>query len=237
MAFCMPELQRHIFSIGEGGGGGSPTRWWQIWVESKNIMSPSGRNSLRPRVHSHSGVVCLLFIVAVCLATNSNMNAKVLAKAAVVLTGTNVVLISSGVVVPKCGKVTQYAICTAIMAAHFHFIACAADSSDRIQCSSGFAFGLQFALLSFPMSEAHVEGDTTGTPQRGRGVQGQYVYWITMARPKQETLDRLGLKAPENYTREEFSQLVVKAHRECEVEVIETSCFLEPHTNGASIGQ
>ena len=82
------------------------------------------------------------------------------------------------------------------------------------------------------MSQAHTEGEPSGPPQSGRGVQGQYVYWVCMSHPKQETVERLGVKVPGDFTREQFSSLMVKAHRECEVEIVETVCFLEPHANG-----
>ncbi len=79
---------------------------------------------------------------------------------------------------------------------------------------------------------ADTEGKPTGPLQRGRGVQGQYVYWITQAHPKPETVQRLGLKTPGDFTREEFGKLMVKAHKEMGVDLVETACFLEPHSNG-----
>ena len=39
-------------------------------------------------------------------------------------------------------------------------------------------------------------------------VQGQYVYWITMSHPKEETVRRLGLKVPSDFSREEFSKFL-----------------------------
>ena len=41
---------------------------------------------------------------------------------------------------------------------------------------------------------AETPGVPSGPPQTGRGVHGQYVYWITMSHPKPETVQELGLK-------------------------------------------
>ena len=80
-----------------------------------------------------------------------------------------------------------------------------------------------------------------GPPQHGRGVQGQYVYWLTFAHPTQESVERFGLKTPTDFydatqswvlAREEFTTLVVNAHAAEQVELVEAACFLEPHENG-----
>ena len=39
---------------------------------------------------------------------------------------------------------------------------------------------------SLLMSQAHTEGEPSGPPQSGRGVQGQYVYWVCMSYPGRE---------------------------------------------------
>ena len=57
------------------------------------------------------------------------------------------------------------------------------------------------------------EGTTTGPLQKGRGVQGQYVYWITMARPKPETVAKLGICVPTNFDRGRFSEIMVSRSR------------------------
>ena len=72
----------------------------------------------------------------------------------------------------------------------------------------------------------------TGPAQEGRGVQGQYMYWVCVAHSKSETVQRLGLKVPSDFTREEFGELMVKAHKDMKINVVETVCFLEPHENG-----
>ena len=72
----------------------------------------------------------------------------------------------------------------------------------------------------------------SGPPQRGSGVKGQYVYWITMVQPTAEVVDRWGLRRPEEFSREEFGKFIVKAHKECDIAVVETACFMEPHASG-----
>ena len=82
------------------------------------------------------------------------------------------------------------------------------------------------------MAEVLAEGEPTGPPQRGSGKKGQYVYWIVFSHPEPETVERLGLKVPTDFTRKTFSQLIVKAHCDCNVQIEETVCFQEPHSNG-----
>ena len=73
----------------------------------------------------------------------------------------------------------------------------------------------------------------SGPGQRGRGVPGQYVYWICMAHPTPETLaKKADIKTPADFSRESFTELVVKVHTESGVTLEETACFLEPHANG-----
>ena len=87
------------------------------------------------------------------------------------------------------------------------------------------------AIFSHNRPMAQNEG-AEGPQQRGRGVPGQYVYWITFANPSPESMERLGLQPPSNFTRESFGDLVVKAHRDKGMLPIETACFLEQHANG-----
>ena len=70
------------------------------------------------------------------------------------------------------------------------------------------------------------DGEPTGPRQMGRGVQGQYVYWVCMAHPKPETVGRLRLKVPSDFSREAFSDLMIKAHRESGITIVETAVFL-----------
>ena len=53
--------------------------------------------------------------------------------------------------------------------------------------------------------------DPTGPDQRGRGVRGQYVYWITMVQPEVSTIEAYSLKVPADFSRETFLELVVEA--------------------------
>jgi len=76
------------------------------------------------------------------------------------------------------------------------------------------------------------EGGPAGPGQTGRGCNGQYVYWITMVQPTAEVVDRWGLRRPEEFSREEFGKFIVKAHKECDIAVVETACFMEPHASG-----
>ena len=69
--------------------------------------------------------------------------------------------------------------------------------------------------------------------QTGHSAPGQYVYWICMAHPTQETLvAKPGMKTPADFSRESFTELVVSVHSSCGVELEEVACFLEPHANG-----
>ena len=53
-----------------------------------------------------------------------------------------------------------------------------------------------------------------------------------MSHPNPETVARLGLKVPSDFDRASFSELMVKAHGECNIDIIETATFLEPHESG-----
>ncbi|CAK0903598.1 unnamed protein product [Prorocentrum cordatum] len=83
-----------------------------------------------------------------------------------------------------------------------------------------------------PALQALQDVSSIGPPQQGRGAKGQYVYWITQAHPKPETVERLGLKTPSDFTREEFNAMVVQVHTASGVTLEETATFREPHENG-----
>ena len=72
----------------------------------------------------------------------------------------------------------------------------------------------------------------SGPSQRGRGVHGQYVYWICMQHPKPETVQRTGVKTPADFDRTSFREMLVQSHQECGIEIEETACFKEPNENG-----
>ena len=71
-----------------------------------------------------------------------------------------------------------------------------------------------------------------GPKQYGRGVHGQYVYWVTMPYPKAETIAKHRLRSTDAFTRDQFCDLIVKAHAGCSIDVIETAGLLEPHAGG-----
>lgn len=83
-----------------------------------------------------------------------------------------------------------------------------------------------------PAAPALQDVSSSGPPQSGRGCKGQYVYWITQSHPKPETVERLGLKTPSDFTRQEWNDLVVKVHTASGVTLEETATFREPHENG-----
>ena len=53
-----------------------------------------------------------------------------------------------------------------------------------------------------------------------------------MPHPLPETILKHGLLCPGNFTRESFSDTIVKAHSDCSVNLLETAVFLEPHASG-----
>ena len=73
--------------------------------------------------------------------------------------------------------------------------------------------------------------ELTGPSQRGRGVHGQYVYWICMQHPKPETVQRTGVKTPADFDRITFREMLVKSHRVFGLEVEEAACSKEPNEN------
>ena len=104
----------------------------------------------------------------------------------------------------------------------------------KICFCSGFVgarAGASTAAAKFS-SKADKEDQPTGPEQKGRGVPGQYVYWITFPHPTDSWIQRLGLRTPAEFDRDSFSELVVKVHHECDVTVVETANFQEPHASG-----
>ena len=71
--------------------------------------------------------------------------------------------------------------------------------------------------------------EPTGPDQQGRGKKGQYVYWVTMAHPTDQTVQHFNLQVPDAYTRPQFSDLVVAAHTKHNIDVVETAVFKELH--------
>ena len=81
------------------------------------------------------------------------------------------------------------------------------------------------------MAEVLAEGEPTVPPQRRSGTKCKYVYWVAFWHPEPETVERLGLKVLVDFTRKTFSQLVVKAHGDCNVQIEATVSLQEPHAN------
>ena len=86
-----------------------------------------------------------------------------------------------------------------------------------------------------PMANANDNNpdvELIGPAQRGRGVHGQYVYWICTQHPKPETVQRTGVKTLADFDGPTFREMFVKSHQECGIKIEETTCFKEPNENG-----
>ena len=73
--------------------------------------------------------------------------------------------------------------------------------------------------------------EPTGPIQKGSSVRGQYVYWISMVHLTDEVQARHNFRQPFEFDRQHFSGLIVSAHKDCEIEVVETAVFREPYAN------
>ena len=62
-----------------------------------------------------------------------------------------------------------------------------------------------------------------GPIQRACGSKGNYCYWATAADPKDETLERLGVKRPCEFSRQSFREVVVAARAACGIDVVRFS--------------
>ena len=82
------------------------------------------------------------------------------------------------------------------------------------------------------LDSAKPDEQPTGPDQTGRGKPGQYVYWIVFSHPTEDSIQRLGLRTPAEFTRDLFSQLMVQVHKDCSVQLVEAANFLEPHASG-----
>jgi len=81
------------------------------------------------------------------------------------------------------------------------------------------------------MAEVLAEGEPAVPPQRRSGTKCKYVCWSAFSHPEPETVERLGLKVLIDFTRKTFSQLVVRTHGDCNVQIEETVSLQEPHAN------
>ena len=50
----------------------------------------------------------------------------------------------------------------------------------------------------------------SGPNQKGRGIQGQYVYWLIWAYPSEWAVQTLGLASPDSMSRVQFSEAIVQ---------------------------
>ena len=53
--------------------------------------------------------------------------------------------------------------------------------------------------------------------------------FVADQQPTLEVLQRHGVKKPDEFSREKLGKLIVTAHKDCAVKVVETACFMEPH--------
>ena len=81
------------------------------------------------------------------------------------------------------------------------------------------------------MAEVLAEGEPAVPPQRRSGTKCKYVCWSAFSHPEPEIVERLGLKVLIDFTRKTFSQLVVRTHGDCNVQIEETVSLQEPHVN------
>ena len=78
---------------------------------------------------------------------------------------------------------------------------------------------------------ALAEPQPSGPEQRGRGVPGQYVYCVVFSHPTPDTVERLGLKTPADFNETTFKDLALECFEAAGVQLVETACFLEGHSN------
>ena len=88
---------------------------------------------------------------------------------------------------------------------------------------------MPLALAGLP-SGADADRPSGPVQRLAAGKNGQYVYWIACPFPSDEMLD--SLRPPNSFTRQEFSELVCKAHGDCGDQLLETIVFLELHGHG-----
>lgn len=76
-----------------------------------------------------------------------------------------------------------------------------------------------------------VRDGSAGTARR------QYCWWITFPFPYEDTVTRLGLKTPDDFTRESFLEACRAAHTAAGIDVVEGAVFLEKHVRTDNAGQ
>ena len=107
---------------------------------------------------------------------------------------------------------------------------CCAAPSSRPSCVLP---PMVVSTIAFRVPLAHPDSDRPAGPEQyGRGLHGQYVCWVAMPYPKAETIAKHRLRSTDAFTRDQFCDLIVKAHAGCSIDVIETAGLLEPHAGG-----
>ena len=77
--------------------------------------------------------------------------------------------------------------------------------------------------------------DTAAT--RAGRARRQYCWWVTFAYPLPDTVQRLGLKTPDNFTRQSWLEAVRTAHEKARVKLDEAAVFLERHQRTDGTGR
>ena len=100
------------------------------------------------------------------------------------------------------------------------------------QAVQGQALPVASAAPASAPPTVKLDATPTGPAQHGRGCNGQYVYWVCQPHLKAETVQRLKLKQPTAFTREQFAELMVRAHAALTTTIVETASFMELHVSG-----
>ena len=70
-----------------------------------------------------------------------------------------------------------------------------------------------------------------GPAQAGQGQSGQYVYWVVMSHPTDDNVRVHSVRKPGDFDRDSFRVELLQAFDFCNIEILETMCFMEPHAN------
>jgi len=101
----------------------------------------------------------------------------------------------------------------------------------------GAAPAAQVPAAAAPAADDAVRptGPRDTASSRAGKARRQYCWWITLSYPLPETVERLGLKTPDDFTREQWLEIVRSAHDQARVQLEEVDVSLEQHmrTDGA----
>ena len=81
---------------------------------------------------------------------------------------------------------------------------------------------------------ALADSQPIGPNQRGRGVQGQYVYLLVFSYPTPAATERLSLKIPAAFSKAGLKDLVLECHTAAQVDLVEIACCRDLRSNGLS---